>query len=90
MQEHDGSASPITPDDSMRFEDISEPGTYVCHWNGDLLRITGTEVPESLESNPATAPAGEPCRVTRVSPDPYVPISVARMAAANLDLEISF
>ncbi len=71
------------------LDEISEPGAYVCHGSGDLLRVTGTGVPsdgaEAIKSG-----GSEPVYVTLVSKDPFVPISRARIAAANLDIEISF
>ena len=83
-----------TSSHSVLVQDIREPGAYVCNWSGDLLRVTDRPVPaEQLPPLPdvPTAEAGaEPPRVVKISSNPYIPISLARMAAANLDLEINF
>ncbi len=71
------------------LDEITEPGAYVCHGSGDLIRICGAGVP-SDDTEAAKSGGSEPVYVTQVSRDPFVPISRARLAAANLDIEISF
>ena len=71
------------------LSEISEPGAYVCRGSGDLMRVPrvgGSVGDEELaEKNDR-----EPIEVTQISRDPFIPISKARIAAANLDVEISF
>jgi len=71
------------------LDQISEPGAYVSRGSGDLIRVptSGASVggPELMEKN-----ASDPVFVMRISVDPFLPISRARMLAANLDIEISF
>ena len=69
--------------------EITEPGAYVCHGSGDLLRVADSETPPG-NVEPIESKGGQPIYVTRISSDPFVPISKARMAAANLDIEIHF
>ena len=66
------------------LEDAKEPGAYVCHWNGQLVRVA--DAPPEMQK-----PSEEQSQyLTRISEDPFVPISKARSLAANLDLDITF
>lgn len=82
---------PRAPDDAleMALDAITLPGAYVCRRTGDLIRIapSGERVggAELTRKNDA-----EPMRVTWISPDPFLAITQARIAAANLDIEIAF
>ncbi len=69
--------------------EVKEPGAYVCFGTGDLIRVVRTDAPSS-EVELVDKHGDQPMLVTRVSEDPFVPISQARMAAANLDIEINF
>lgn len=74
------------------FEGIQEPGTYICHQTGHLIRLVAGDEHVTSRS-PLIDILGsdrELVFVTKISNDPFVPISKARMAAANLDVEISF
>ena len=81
------------PDDRfsaiLTLEEIAEPGAFVCHCCGDLIRVVdalalpGNEV--FIQEH-----GGEAGRVSRLSDDPFVPSTWARMEAANLDLKVSF
>lgn len=71
------------------FEYINEPGTYVCNWSGHMLRIPQDAI------KPGRSPvldmtATEPLYVTKLSNDPYVPVSKARAIAANWDIAVNF
>lgn len=72
------------------LEDISEIGTYVCHWNGDLLRVTEHGIPQEEPPVLPQHSPGQPLRTTKVSDDPFVRISHARQAAITYDLDVSF
>ncbi len=71
------------------LSEIREPGAYVTKQTGDLLRVptggTSSGDDELLEKD-----AHEALEVARLSPDPFIPITKARFAAAALDIEISF
>lgn len=71
------------------FSEIDHPGTYYSHWSGHLIRVTEEGV------RPGHSPVIEilgknPMIVTRLSDDPYLGISKARMIAADLDLAVNF
>ncbi len=77
----------VPPGVSIPFDSIRAPGTYVCNWNGHLLRV-----PES-----ALVPDGvinlvgpEPLFVTKISDDPAVPLGRARQVATDMQLAVSF
>jgi hypothetical protein len=71
------------------FDEISKPGTYVCNWSGHLLRVP----PDSLKEGRSPTMeivADEDVVVTRISENPYIPLTKARMIAADLDLDVNF
>jgi len=71
------------------LDQVNQPGAYVCQETGDLLRVTRWGPPEP-ESDVVRKHREEPMYVAQISRDPFVPISEARLAAANLDLDIDF
>lgn len=73
----------------LPFEAINEPGCYICNWTGHLLRVP----PDGIK--PGRSPlmmfrAKEPLFVTKISGDPYLPLSKARMLAADCDVVVNF
>lgn len=71
------------------FGSINEPGTYICNWSGHLLRVPEDSI------KPGRSPlmdlmATEPLFVTKITNDPFVPISKARIVAANYDVAVNF
>ena len=83
-QHTEGHAGTIFPSDQ-----INEPGCYVCQWSGHLLRI-----PEN-----AIAPGGSPVLnmvgkdrmfVTKINDNPYIPVTKARLEAADRDVNVNF
>ena len=71
------------------FDCINEPGTYVCNWSGHMLRVPEDAI------KPGRSPlicitGNEPLMVTKISEDPFVAISKARLLAANCDLAVNF
>ena len=65
------------------------PGTYYSNWSGHLLRI-----PEDA-LQPGRSPVieirgKEPMIVTRLSEDPFLCLTRARMIAVDLDLAVNF
>jgi hypothetical protein len=74
---------------SVPFENINDAGCYVANWSGHLVRVPEDGV------KPGRSPlielrGREVLFVTKLSDDPYIPISKARMLAANLDLSVNF
>ena len=71
------------------FEGISDPGCYVCNWSGHLLRIPEDAVKPGR--SPVVSMRGlETLFVTKVCSDPYIPLTKARLLAANCDVAVSF
>jgi hypothetical protein len=71
--------------DAARLK-ITRPGCYVCNQTGRLIRVCADDI-TSRTGGPG---ANEPALVTKLSDNPYLPVSQARLKAANLDVEISF
>ena len=71
------------------FESISQPGTYLSNWSGHLVRIPPDGFKEGR--SPVIEIRGkEPFLVTKLSDDPFVAITKARLVAADLDLPVNF
>ncbi len=73
----------------LAFDQIDNPGTYVCNWSGHLLRVPedGTKAGRS----PVLEIRGkEQLHVTKLSSDPFVALTKARMIASDLDLPVNF
>lgn len=71
------------------FSDVNEPGSHISNRTGHLIRIPEEEV------RPGHSPmieirGKEPVFVTKLSDDPFVPVSKARLIAADLDLQLNF
>jgi len=73
----------------IRFDSINEPGCYVCNWSGHLLRVPEDAIKPGR--SPLLSIMGtEPLFTTKISGDPYVTVSRARMLTANRDLSVNF
>ena len=77
---------PVT---TVPWDNINEPGTYVCNWSGHLLRIPEDGV------TPGRSPmlniiGCEPLFVTKICDDPYIPVTKARLLASNFDIMVNF
>ena len=73
----------------LPFEAINEPGCYICNWSGHLLRVPEDAVKPG-RSPVINIKGGEPRFVTRISRDPYVQITKARLLAADCDVVVNF
>ncbi len=83
----DGSKTSPLP--SIPFDTISAPGTYVCNWNGYLLRVPeGALGPSS--GRIFNLVGTEPLFVTKISDDPGLPVLRARQIAGDHALKASF
>lgn len=71
------------------FDSIHEPGTYVCNWSGHLLRIPEDAISRG-RSPLVDLRAREPLFTTKISDDPYVTMTKARLAAADADVPVNF
>ena len=71
------------------FESLNEPGCYICNWSGHLLRVPEDAIKPGR--SPLISIRGrENLFVTKISTDPYVPVSKARMLAADCDVSVNF
>jgi hypothetical protein len=74
---------------TIQFDQISAPGAYICNWSGHLLRVPEDGV------TPGRSPmlniiGCEPLTVTKISDNPYVTITKAKLLASNFDLAVNF
>ena len=71
------------------FANINEPGCYVCDWSGHLLRVPEDGVAPGR--SPLINIVGpEPLFVTKISENPYIPLTKAKMLACNCDIAVNF
>ena len=74
---------------TIAFENIHEPGCYICNWSGHLLRVPPDGV--AAGRSPLISILGnEPLFVTKLSDNPFVPVTKAKMVACNLDCNVNF
>ena len=73
----------------LSLDQVTDPGAYVCRSSGDLVRIVASGRPLGAEE---LLEKGDPASifVTLVSVDPFVPITRARIEAAERDIEVNF
>ena len=74
---------------TVPFESIQQPGCYICNWSGHLLRV-----PEDGVA-PGRSPliniiGNDPLFVTKISDNPFVALTKAKMIAANIDCNVNF
>ena len=74
---------------TVAFDNISEPGTYVCNWSGHLLRVPEDGV--TAGRSPVINMIGnEPLFVTKISDNPYITRTKAKIMASNFDIHVNF
>ncbi len=71
------------------FDQIEHPGCYVTNDSGLLLRVPQDALGRG-RSPLMDVVSNEPWIVTKISEDPYLPLSKARLASADLDIKIHF
>ncbi|NOT00906.1 MAG: hypothetical protein HOP29_09780 [Phycisphaerales bacterium] len=77
------------PGTCVPFDSIQEPGTYICNWSGHLVRIPEDGVTPGR--SPLINMIGcEPLFVTKISENPFVTVTKARLMASNFDLPVNF
>ena len=81
--------SPTRSLHTCNFDQIETPGTYVECRTGTLLRVPDDALAPG-RSPRIEIMSHEPWNVTRLSDDPYMPLTKARMIAADLDLPVNF
>lgn len=74
---------------TFAFESIQAPGAYICNWSGHLLRVPEDGVIPGR--SPALNIVGAcPLTVTKISENPYITLTKAKLLAANFDLSVNF
>jgi hypothetical protein len=74
---------------TVPFDAIQEPGCYICNWSGHLLRVPEDGVAPGR--SPLVNIIGtEPLFVTKLSENPFITITKAKMIASNLDCSVNF
>ncbi len=74
---------------TVPFESIQDPGCYICNWSGHLLRVPEDGVAQG-RSPLINIVGSEPLFVTKISDNPYIPLTKARMVASNYDRNVNF
>ncbi len=74
---------------TIPFDAINEPGAYICNWSGHLLRVPEDGV--TAGRSPLINIVGnEPLTVTKISENPYITLTKAKLLASNFDLNVNF
>ena len=74
---------------TVPFDSINEPGCYVCNWSGHLLRVPEDGVAPGR--SPLINIVGhDPLYVTKISDNPFITLTKAKMVASNLDINVNF
>lgn len=73
----------------FNFDQIDSPGAYVCNWSGHLVRIPEDAVSHG-RSPVLEFVARDDLHVTKVSDNPFIQLTKARMIASDLDLNVNF
>lgn len=74
---------------TVPFDAINEPGAYICNWSGHLLRVPEDGVIPGR--SPAINLVGpQPLTVTKISDNPYLTVTKAKLLASNFDINVNF
>jgi len=71
------------------WSEITEPGCYLFHNTGHLVRVPEDAVAPN-RSPVVSISSRDEVWVTKLSPDPWIPISKARQICADNDLPVNF
>lgn len=74
---------------AITFDAIHEPGAYLCHWSGHLLRVP-KEVTNMDHSARMSLVSKEKLYVTPIGGDPEIPLPKARALARETGVPIAF
>lgn len=74
---------------TLPFDQINESGAYICNWSGHLLRVPEDGV--TAGRSPTLNLVGtEPLTVTKISDNPFITLTKAKLVASNFDLNVNF
>jgi hypothetical protein len=71
------------------FDEIDEPGAYLSNWSGHLIRMPDDGM-KAGRSPVIDIRGRETMMVTKLSDDPFITLTKARIVAADLDLDVNF
>ena len=71
------------------WDQIHTPGTYICCWSGHLLRVPDDGVAPG-RSPMLNIVGNDQLYVTKISDNPFITITKARMLASNYDIAVNF
>ncbi|MBU0637831.1 MAG: hypothetical protein KKB50_03125 [Planctomycetes bacterium] len=74
---------------TVPFNAIHEPGAYVCDWSGHLLRVSV----DGLTANYAPSiniVGNRPLTVTKLTDNPDVTLTKAKLIANDLSIKVDF
>jgi len=74
---------------TIPFDSVQEPGCYICNWSGHLLRVPDDGIAPG-RSPLINIVGNEPLFVTKISDNPYITLTKAKMVASNLDCYVNF
>ncbi len=74
---------------TIPFENVNEPGCYICNWSGHLLRVPEDGIAPG-RSPLITVVGPEALYVTKISDNPFMTLTKAKMVACNFDLAVNF
>ena len=88
-QQHGGEGNTKGFGAQVPYDCINEPGCYVCNWTGHLLRVPEDAIKPGR--SPLMSITGN-CAlfVTKICCDPFIPVSKARLLAADCDQIVNF
>lgn len=73
----------------LPFDQINDCGCYICNWSGHLLRVPEDGIAPGR--SPLINMFGcDPLFVTKISNNPYITVTKARLLAANCDVNVNF
>ena len=88
-QTHDQPFDTCARGTTLPIDTIDEPGAYICNWSGHLLRVREDDVAPGY--SPLASVVGQgPLFVTKISDNPYIPVTNAKFLAANFDVAVNF
>ena len=74
---------------TIPFENLQEPGCYICNWSGHLLRVPEDGVAPGR--SPLINIVGQDrLWVTKIGENPYMTLTKAKMVASNFDCAVNF
>lgn len=74
---------------TILWDQINDPGSYICNWSGHLLRVPQDGIAPG-RSPLVNLVANEQLFVTKISDDPFITITKAKLIASNFDISINF